>query len=68
LGIAYDQSLDLATSIRVWRVRMWEMGHSFAEIDKMNLRDFGDVIGYWNEKNRGENKLAEQRKNLSRRT
>lgn len=39
------------------------MGHSFEEIDKMNLNDFGDVIGYWREKERGEGKLAEQRQN-----
>lgn len=37
------------------------MGHSFDEIDRMNLDDFGDVIGYWREKERGESKLAEQR-------
>lgn len=44
---------------------MWEMGHSFGEIDKMNLEDFGDVIGYWREKGRAEEKLAEQRKSRS---
>lgn len=43
---------------------MWEMGHSFEEINRMNLSDFGDVIGYWNEKSRGEDRLAQQRQNL----
>lgn len=42
------------------------MGHSFDEIDKMSLSDFGDVIGYWSEKERGDNKLNEQRQGKKR--
>lgn len=37
---------------------MWEKGHTFPEIDMMNLADFGDVLAYWNEKNRAERKQA----------
>lgn len=65
--MAYDQDLDLKTSMRVWRVRMWELGHSFDEIDHMALSDFGDVIGYWSEKGRAEAKIDEQRKALKAR-
>ncbi len=38
------------------------MGHSFEEIDKMKLQDFGDVIGYWTEKQRADAKDSEQRR------
>lgn len=40
---------------------MWEMGHTFDEIDRMSIEDFGDVIGYWREKSRAEEKLNKQR-------
>lgn len=43
---------------------MWEKGHSFDEIDEMNIEDFGDVIGYWSETARAEKKQAEQRKRM----
>lgn len=39
---------------RIYRVRMFLEGHSFAEIDATNLDDLGDVIGYWTEKQRAE--------------
>lgn len=42
---------------------MWEQGHSFEEIRDMSLEDFGNVIGYWSEKGRGEERLAERRSN-----
>ena len=40
------------------RVRMWEKGHRFDEIDDMNIADYGDIIGYWNETSRLEAKAA----------
>ena len=36
---------------------MFELGHTLAEIDAMTLDDIGDIVGYWSEKNRAENKL-----------
>ena len=44
------------------RVRMWEKGHTFDEIDEMNLDDFGDVLGYWNEEGRIAQKNARSKK------
>jgi hypothetical protein len=46
---------------------MWEKGHSFDEIDDMNIADFGDIIGYWNEESRVEKKRARQKKRSAKR-
>lgn len=43
-------------ALEVLKVRMWELGHSFEEINKMNLYEFGLVISYWHEKGRVEAK------------
>jgi hypothetical protein len=40
---------------------MWDKGHSMEEIRAMSLQDFGDVLGYWNEKNRAEEKLSKRK-------
>jgi hypothetical protein len=45
---------------------MWEMGHSMAEIDALTLKDFGDIISYWEEKSAIEKKRAKTRENLSK--
>jgi hypothetical protein len=45
---------------------MWEMGHSFDEIDAMSLEDISDIVGYWSGKAEGETKLRKTRKNLDR--
>lgn len=42
---------------------MWEYGHSFSDIDQMNLEDYGDLIGYWTEKGRAEKKEREKKAN-----
>ena len=41
---------------------MWDKGHTFAEIDDMDIADYGDVIGYWDETARVEQKQARARK------
>lgn len=51
-------------ALRVLRVRMWEKGHSFEEIDNMSITDLGDVIGYWSEVQRGEKRQAESRSRM----
>lgn len=43
---------------------MWEKGHTFDEIDSMSLKDMGDVVGYWNEKTRAEERLSKTKSNL----
>jgi len=43
---------------------MFEFGHSFKEIDRINLEDMGDAIAYWHEKGRIDERRARQRKNL----
>jgi hypothetical protein len=43
---------------------MFEMGHSFKEIDATNLDDIGDVLGYWTEKRRGEDRLKDEQEAL----
>lgn len=48
-------------SWRILRVRMWEKGHSFSEIDRMNLQDIGDVLGYWHEKSRIEKHMRKSK-------
>lgn len=51
--------MTAAQAWRVFRVKMWEMGHTFAEIDQMNMDDVGDIIGFWSEKDRA---TAEQKR------
>lgn len=51
-------------ALRVLRVRMWEKGHSFEEIDNMSITDLGDVIGYWSEVQRGEKRQSESRSRM----
>lgn len=58
--------MELTQYSRVLRVRMWEMGHSFEEIDAMNLEDMGDVFAYWREKKMIDERMAEKRKNLAK--
>jgi hypothetical protein len=62
---AYDKPLDLETHHRVIRVKMWEMGHSFDEIDEMNVDDYGDVLGYWHENNMADEKAQKKQKALA---
>ena len=42
---------------------MWESGHSFEEIDGMSLSDIGDVLGYWGEMSRIEERQKKGGKN-----
>lgn len=58
--------MPAADAYRVLRVKMWEMGHSFPEIDNMSLEDFGDILAYWEEKAAIEKKRAKTRENLSK--
>jgi len=51
-------------SWRVTRVKMWEHGHSFEEIDNMSLTDVSDVVGYWSGKARGEERLRRTHQKL----
>jgi len=43
---------------------MFEMGHSFEEIDRMSMEDMGDAIAYWHENSRIEERRARKNKNL----
>ena len=49
---------------KVARIKMWEKGHSFDEIDNMGVDDLGHVLAYWSGKSLGENKLARENKHL----
>jgi hypothetical protein len=55
------------SAMMVARVRMWEKGHTFDEIDGMNLDDFGGVLGYWNETARLEAKKRRMEERAKRR-
>ncbi len=52
--------------VRVLRVRFWEKGHSFDEVDNMAIQDIGDILAYWNESNRIERKRERTKKALSK--
>lgn len=62
MSMMYERPTDLETSWRVLRVRMWEKGHTFDEIDRLSLADIGDIVGYWSEKDEAETRLARQKK------
>ena len=55
----YDRGLDNETSWRVTRIRMWEEGHTFEEIDNLTLGQIGDILGYWSERERASKKPHE---------
>jgi hypothetical protein len=44
-------------------VRMFEHGHSFDEVRKMNLEDLGTVLSVWQQKSRIEAKQQRLREN-----
>jgi hypothetical protein len=47
-SVAYEAPIDDGDiSLRIARVKMFEQGHSFEEIDSMNFHDFTDVLSYW---------------------
>jgi hypothetical protein len=66
LASIYDRPVTEEFSWRIQRVKLWEHGHSFAEIDNMSLEDTGDIIGYWSEKSRIEAKQRNTRKHLNK--
>lgn len=45
---------------------MWEMGHSFDEIDSLSISDLGDVLGYWHENAKADERLDKKRKHLNK--
>lgn len=55
--MVFDAEMPERMGWLVTRIRMWEMGHSFGEIDTMGVEDVGHIIGYWTGKNRGEERL-----------
>jgi hypothetical protein len=57
--------MENALSLRALRVRLFTMGHSFEEIDRMRVGDFGDVIGYLSGTSKAEEK---QRKRGNKRS
>lgn len=63
-AIVYEGDMTYEEALRVLRVRMWEKGHSFEEIDNMSITDLGDVIGYWSEVQRGEKRQSESRSRM----
>ena len=36
-------------SVRVLRVKLWDKGHTFDEIDNLNMFDLGDILSYHHE-------------------
>lgn len=64
LGIVYEREMTADQAWRVFRVKMWEMGHSFAEIDQMNMNDIGDILAYWSEKDRAQAAMDKERADL----
>jgi len=66
LQAIYDREMDFKQYIHVLKVRFWEKGHSFEEIDNMTIEQMGWVLGYWNEKDRIERKRERTKRNLSK--
>lgn len=61
LAAIYDRVMPVDMALRVLRVRMWEQGHEFADIDNMNIQDMGDIIGYWHEDGRIQQKRRKKK-------
>lgn len=58
----YDHALDPDMYWNIMRVKMWEHGHSFSDIDNMSIEEIGYVLGYWSEKNQIEKSESKARK------
>ncbi len=56
-GIVYNALINDEYGHRIMRVRLFELGHTFEEIDALNLRDMGDIASYWDGKTKGEAKM-----------
>lgn len=61
LAAIYDRDMPVDLAMRVLRVRMWEMGHTMEELDDMNIQDIGDIIAYWHEDGRIQQKRRKKK-------
>ena len=59
--------MDFEAFTHILKVRFWEHGHTFDEIDNLTIEQIGWILGYWNEKDRVEKKRERTRKNLKKR-
>lgn len=57
-----DYAPNLEKSIRIVRVRLFLLGHTFEYIDSLALSDLGDLVGYWDEDRRADEYLEEKRR------
>lgn len=48
-------------SHRVLRVRLYEQGHTFEEIDNLSYADLADIVSYWSGKSKAEEKQSKAR-------
>ncbi len=64
--MVYNNSMSDEYSHRILRVRLYELGHEFKDIDALNLQDLGDITGYWDGKAKGEAKLRKINRPASR--
>jgi hypothetical protein len=59
----YAPSLD--SSVRIMRVRLFLLGHSFESIDALKLSDLADLVGYWTEDSKADEYLEQKRRRKS---
>jgi hypothetical protein len=64
LGVVYERDMPADDLMRIYRVQMFELGHSYKEIEGMTLEQIGDVLGYWSEKDRAEKAIKKEKENL----
>lgn len=57
-----DYAPNLDSSIRIMRIRLFLLGHTFETIDSMKLSDLGDLVGYWDEDRKADEYLEEKRR------
>ena len=61
----YAPNLD--KSIRIMRVRLFLLGHTFETVDQLKLSDLADLVRYWDEDRRAEEYLEEKRRRKNKR-
>lgn len=49
-------------SRRVIEVKLWLTGHTYSEIRSLSLQELGDILAYWEDNRKADEKLERQRK------
>ena len=64
LAKVYDSEVPEDLNLMIFRLKLFEMGHSMAEIDDLSFDDMGLLVGYFAGKQLGDEAEAKRIQNL----